>query len=141
LYDDPHLTVRLGEGRNPVRLIIDRHNRLPVTLRVFDGAAPTILFSYKDVQQPYTDTVLLEPDNNELAQILQVLYERNLQSVLVEGGAGLLNSFLKVGLWDEIRIFTSPKQFGSGVAAPQLKLLPASETTSGPDRLTIYRNV
>jgi diaminohydroxyphosphoribosylaminopyrimidine deaminase / 5-amino-6-(5-phosphoribosylamino)uracil reductase len=141
LYDDPHLTVRLGEGRNPVRLIIDRHNRLPVTLRVFDGAAPTILFSYKDVQQPYTDTVLLEPDNNELAQILQVLYERNLQSLLVEGGAGLLNSFLKVGLWDEIRIFTSPKQFGSGVAAPQLKLVPTSETTSGPDRLTIYRNV
>lgn len=140
LFDDPHLTVRLASGHHPVRLVIDRHNRLPNVLRVFDGAAPTIVFSYYEHERPYADTVLLEPENNELAQILQVLYERSLQSVLVEGGAALLQSFLKSGLWDEIRIFTSPQEFGAGVEAPRLSLIPRSQTQSGPDTLTIYRN-
>lgn len=141
LFDDPHLTVRLAAGHHPVRLVIDRHNRLPHALRVFDGAAPTIIFSYIDEQHPYSDTVLLEPGNNELGQIVQVLFERSLQSVLVEGGAALLQSFLDAGLWDEIRIFTSPQQFGTGVEAPRITLLPHSASHSGPDKLTIYRNL
>jgi diaminohydroxyphosphoribosylaminopyrimidine deaminase / 5-amino-6-(5-phosphoribosylamino)uracil reductase len=140
LFDDPHLTVRLSTGHHPVRLVIDRHNRLPNALRVFDGAAPTIVFSYHPQERPYADTVLLEPDNNELGQILQVLFERNLQSVLVEGGSALLHSFLKAGLWDEIRIFTSPQEFGTGVLAPALSLAPLSQSQSGPDTLTLYRN-
>lgn len=141
LLDDPHLTVRLAEGRNPVRLVLDRHHRLPVTLRVFDGAAPTIVFSYDDALRPYADTVMLEPTGNELEQVLQVLYERQLQSVLVEGGTQLLQAFINSGLWDEIRIFESPKMFGGGIPAPTVAGVPQQRVAVGPDQLSIYRNV
>lgn len=138
--DDPHLTVRFVEGRNPVRLVIDRHDKLSTALRLFDGSAPTIRFSYHSFDRPYSDTVVIEPGNDELQQVLNVLYSRNLQSVIVEGGAQLLQAFLDSGLWDEIAVFTSTRVFGKGIKAPLPPGEPKTTQYIGADELRLYRN-
>lgn len=104
IYDNPRLTARDYKGENPTRIIIDKHGRIPKDHHLFDGQAPTIL---------YTEA---------LPEIMQDLYERNIVSVLVEGGAGLLNSLLNTGLFDEIRTIQNPEVFfqeGINAPAPQ----------------------
>ena len=103
LLDNPSLTTRLWQGPNPLRLTIDRHNRLPNTLHLKDGSTPTVIYSHES-----------------LREIMDDLYNRGIQSLLVEGGAKLLQSFIDEGLWDEARIETAPFLLGDGVAAPVL---------------------
>lgn len=103
LADNPTLTTRYWQGPNPLRLTIDRHQSLPPTLHLKDGSTPTVIYTHES-----------------LPEILHNLYERNIQSLLVEGGAKLLQSFIDAGLWDEARIETAPICLGQGVAAPSL---------------------
>lgn len=104
LADDPSLTTRLWQGPNPIRLTIDRHNALPSSLHIMDGTAPTVV---------YRDESLLD--------ILRDLHRRGLQTLMVEGGAALLQSFIDQGLWDEAQIETAPIRIGDGLKAPLLK--------------------
>ncbi len=104
LMDNPTLTTRYWSGPNPLRLTIDRHNILPPTLHLKDGSTPTHIYHEENIEE-----------------ILQDLYARGIQSLLVEGGARLLQSFIDKGLWDEARIEEAPFCLGEGVTAPILK--------------------
>lgn len=104
LFDNPTLTTRLWSGPNPLRLTIDRHNILPPTLHLKDGSSPTVIYTHES-----------------LREILDDLYNRGIQSLLVEGGAKLLQSFIDEGLWDEARIETAPFCLEGGIAAPLLQ--------------------
>jgi diaminohydroxyphosphoribosylaminopyrimidine deaminase / 5-amino-6-(5-phosphoribosylamino)uracil reductase len=75
---------------------------------------------------------------SSLQNVLKELYKRDIQSVLVEGGAKLLNSFIKNGLWDEARVFSSDAVIGSGVKAPDFDGLPVSKIKVGADTLNQY---
>lgn len=104
LYDDPSLTTRLWDGPSPVRLILDLHLRLPNSLKVFDRKERTIVFN--TVKHEEQDNILfyqVTEDVSIVHQVLNALYHLEIQSVLVEGGAQLLQSFIDEGLWDEIR--------------------------------------
>ena len=122
VLDNPSLTVRHWPGRNPVRLVIDRSGRVHDGLHVCDGTVPTIVYTAK----PRTGREGLEfvatdfghPD--VLRHILYNVYERGINSVLVEGGAHTLDEFIRHGLWDEARIEMSPMRIGQGVPAPAL---------------------
>ena len=103
LKDNPTLTVRQWYGRNPVRVVIDRHNALPDDLHLFDDQAPTVVWR-----------------DGSLPQLLHNLYERGLQSLLVEGGSRLLQSFIDEGLWDEAFVELSPAVLQRGVPAPTM---------------------
>jgi diaminohydroxyphosphoribosylaminopyrimidine deaminase/5-amino-6-(5-phosphoribosylamino)uracil reductase len=119
-YDNPMLNVRDWSGRDPVRIVIDRHLKLGPNLNVFNGNQPTICYNLvKDEARKNLLFVQLEPENF-VRSLVQNLYTRHIQSVLVEGGAQILNSFIKAGLWDEARIFISPQQFHTGIASPKL---------------------
>jgi len=120
--DNPRLNTRLWPGKNPIRIVIDRHNTLPPDLHLFDGSQQTI--------------VIGEP---ELSGGLVALVEQKITSVLVEGGAALLTSFLSEGLWDEMRVFRSPTMLGDGVKAPAVRGRIVSREMIGDDELTIYR--
>ena len=87
-----------------MRLTIDRHNILPPTLHLKDGSSPTVIYTHES-----------------LREILDDLYNRGIQSLLVEGGAKLLQSFIDEGLWDEARIETAPFCLEGGIAAPSLQ--------------------
>ena len=129
LNDNPKLNVRHWKGRNPVRVVLDRNLRLPNTLNLFDNSQKTFVINYQEqtVEESAsgryagygnTSYIKISPGENEIDQILQELFKRGIQSVLVEGGAQVLTSFLKAGLWDEIRRCQSLKKIGSGIKAP-----------------------
>jgi diaminohydroxyphosphoribosylaminopyrimidine deaminase/5-amino-6-(5-phosphoribosylamino)uracil reductase len=126
LYDDPSLTTRLWDGPSPVRLIIDLQLRLPQTLKIFDRATRTIIFN--TIKHEEADNLLyyqITEDVSVVHQILNALYHLEIQSVLVEGGAQLLQSFIDEGLWDEIRRIenkdkTAKGKITNGLKAPAL---------------------
>lgn len=123
LMDDPSLTTRLWPGPDPVRLVIDKELKLPSHLKLFDGNVETIVFNYlKKEDKGKLHYHQLGRQNDLLQQLLAALYEKKLQSVLVEGGAKLLQSFIDAGLWDEARvIYNEQLVVGSGLDAPVLK--------------------
>lgn len=119
LLDNPSLTTRNWYGKNPVRLVIDKELTLPTSLKLFDGSAPTWIFTAQD--KASTSQVIyfkLDFSRSILPQILQKLYENKLQALLVEGGSRLLQSFIDEGLWDEIYTEHSAKVLENGVKGP-----------------------
>ena len=123
LLDNPSLTVRNWSGRSPVRLAIDRFGRIPNHFNILDGSISTIIFTEMDT--PNSKNLVYEKINfheDILPQILQKIYQHNIHSVLVEGGAQLTRSFIKAELWDETNIEISPITISEGVEAPALKV-------------------
>ena len=122
LLDDPELTNRYWEGPSPVRLVIDMELKLPKSLKLFDGKQRTIIFnSIKHDESGNPAYYQITSDVSLIQQVVNALYRLKIQSVLVEGGAKLLQSFIDEEMWDEARIITN-KQLttGSGLPAPQL---------------------
>lgn len=122
LLDNPSLTTRNWYGKDPVRLVIDKDLKLPQHLTLFDGKVRTIVFTQKEMPQnnPQVEYVRLDFSTNILLQIMEFLYQQKLQSLLVEGGSMLLQSFINEGLWDEAFIETSPICLNDGVKAPTM---------------------
>ncbi|MDR1342782.1 MAG: bifunctional diaminohydroxyphosphoribosylaminopyrimidine deaminase/5-amino-6-(5-phosphoribosylamino)uracil reductase RibD [Prevotellaceae bacterium] len=124
LMDNPRLTARLWSGKNPIRVVQDRSNGLPRTLNVFSEEAPTVVLNGSDARG-----------------WMDELYGRGVQSVIVEGGAKLLQRFIEASLWDEARIFTSPCKLLRGVAAPRISGAAQRETSVGDDLLQVLSPV
>ena len=122
LLDDPALTARLWPGNDPTRLVIDMGLKLPSTLQLFDGKVKTIVFNeLKHNTGEILSYYKLDKGEQVLPQILSLLYEQQLTSVVVEGGAKLLQSFINEGLWDEARVIGNGQlTIGNGVDAPVL---------------------
>jgi diaminohydroxyphosphoribosylaminopyrimidine deaminase/5-amino-6-(5-phosphoribosylamino)uracil reductase len=119
--DDPQLTSRLWEGKNPVRLLIDRALKVPEDSKIFDEEAMTIVYNLcKEGLEEGTIFISLKPGESIVSQILSDLYKRSIQSVIIEGGAYTLNEFIKAGLWDEARIIATPVVIPTGIKAPEI---------------------
>jgi len=123
LLDDPALTVRLWKGPDPIRLVVDRELRLPSTLRLFDGQARTVVFNLiRHEEQGNLRYYQLAGDSSLVHQLVMALHQLKIQSVLVEGGAALLQSFIDEGYWDEARIITNETlQLSDGLVSPVLQ--------------------
>ncbi|MGH1335603.1 MAG: bifunctional diaminohydroxyphosphoribosylaminopyrimidine deaminase/5-amino-6-(5-phosphoribosylamino)uracil reductase RibD [Aureispira sp.] len=124
LLDNPSLTNRFWAGRQPLRLVIDRSLRLPKSLALFDGTLPTWVFTTQTNTPQWENVrfVTLKTEAPFLPQLLAYLYQEKIQSLLVEGGAQVLTSFLESNLWDEARILQSSTILGQGIAAPILSM-------------------
>jgi diaminohydroxyphosphoribosylaminopyrimidine deaminase/5-amino-6-(5-phosphoribosylamino)uracil reductase len=115
--------------------------RLPAGLHLFDQTQTTLCYNLlEDKASEYVQYVKLDdPEEGFLPAMLNDLYRRKIASVLVEGGAGLLNALLAAGLWDEARVFRSPVAFGSGIAAPVLRGgVTAHKEEIGDNTLAVY---
>lgn len=139
LNDNPRLTTRFASGKNPVRLFIDKQLQVPGHFHVYNNEAETLVFnSLRDDQTDHTSYIKLNFEKDILAQISEKLYQRNIQSVLVEGGAFLLNTFIKQNLWDEVIIFQNPDlRFETGVKGPEFPIKNSFELI-GNDKLFYY---
>ena len=137
-HDNPTLSVRDWSGRNPTRVVIDRFLRLPSNLKLFDKTQKTICYNVlKHDEHPNLNLVRLDEDDF-INQLVQDLYKQKIQSLIIEGGAQTLRLFIDAGLWDEARIFSSTRSFGSGIAAPALKGDLISQELISNDSLKIY---
>ncbi len=141
LLDNPQLTVRGIKGNNPIRLVIDKHNAIPGGNHLKDQSTPTLIFT----SQPLKNEINLEyiqipfgSRDETLIVLLKELHKRKILSVLVEGGAKLLNSFFENGLWDEARVFISGNKIETGVKAPNKPDRPYSCEYVGNDALRTY---
>ncbi|NJN41048.1 MAG: bifunctional diaminohydroxyphosphoribosylaminopyrimidine deaminase/5-amino-6-(5-phosphoribosylamino)uracil reductase RibD [Flammeovirgaceae bacterium] len=137
--DNPALTVRNWNGKNPLRIVIDNDLKLSKDLKLFDGLSPTICYTLKDQNSKENLEYVKIAKEKFLKKILNDLHQRKIQSVIIEGGAHTLHSFLKEGLWDEARIFHSTQKFGIGIEAPRISGSPFSKEDVMDDRLEIYR--
>jgi diaminohydroxyphosphoribosylaminopyrimidine deaminase/5-amino-6-(5-phosphoribosylamino)uracil reductase len=146
LLDDPELSTRLWKGSSPVRLVLDKELRLPSSLKLFNQKVRTIVFNaLKHEEQGNLLYYQLTGDESIVQQIVHALYQLNIQSVLVEGGAQLLQSFIDEGIWDEIRkIENRTLKIGNGLGVPVFtKGVKTEELEFGDDKIEIFssRNV
>ena len=143
MKDNPSLTVREWSGKQPVRLVLDRQNRLPDHLHVKDGQVPTVVFTEQVVSSgPNLEFVKMDFHGDLIAQILKFLYDHELQSVVVEGGQRLLQSFIDQEAWDEAHVYIGHYWFGKGVRAPQFNYQPReSEMLNDTQLQCFYRNI
>lgn len=139
-YDNPKLNVRGVSGKDPLRIVIDRDLRLDRGLRLFDGSQATVCYNLEKSDSLLNLDYVGLGKENFLEELLADLQSRKVQSVLVEGGAGLLNALIEKGFWDEARVFQSETRFGEGVSAPILPIPPVETATIEKDELQIYRN-
>lgn len=139
IYDNPRLNTRLWPGPSPLRVIVDRNGRIKKEARVFDGSVPTIVFTPKRFKNSENlEFIQIDIKNRDLKPILDHLYAREIQSLMVEGGEQLLQSFIQQNLWDEARIFKGEKDFKNGIKAPYLHATYKSFKKILDDSLVIY---
>jgi len=123
LKDDPSLTTRSWSGPSPIRLVLDMNLRLPASLKLFNRETRTIVFNaVKNEENGNLLFYRIAKDANFIQELLRALHQLSIQSVLVEGGAALLESFITEGLWDEIRIIKNEELIiNNGLKTPVIQ--------------------
>ncbi|MFW6234749.1 MAG: bifunctional diaminohydroxyphosphoribosylaminopyrimidine deaminase/5-amino-6-(5-phosphoribosylamino)uracil reductase RibD [Spirochaetota bacterium] len=138
--DNPSLTVRHIEGRNPARIIVDTGLTSLRNARVLsDAAAPTFLACSSQVAErasgfaPHVGLIACRLDARgrvDLDHLIEQLPEYGITSVLVEGGGAIASSFIRAGLVDRLTVFTNPSLMGAGV--PWLQDISFGSATERP---------
>lgn len=137
-HDNPSLTTRLVHGKNALRLFIDKRLELGPEYHLTDQSTPTVCYNLlKHTTYSDLDFVQLK-DEDFVPQILADLATRKVCSLLVEGGAELLKSFIQKGAWDEARVFVSTKTLGQGIKAPAFDFEIHQTSKLGSDLLHTY---
>ncbi|MGY5850454.1 bifunctional diaminohydroxyphosphoribosylaminopyrimidine deaminase/5-amino-6-(5-phosphoribosylamino)uracil reductase RibD [Salegentibacter sp. F14] len=141
--DNPKLSTRLWDGPDPVRIALDRQLRIPRDSALFDGSIKTIIITENNHKIPAEDNLIFESidfQGDIPREICEVLYRHQIQSVIIEGGAKTLQTFIDAGLWDEARVFTGKTQLKKGIKAPVFSGKIISEKDIESDNLKIYTN-
>ena len=141
LDDNPKLDVRDWNGKNPIRIVIDRTGKIDDSYYVKDKKTKTIFITEQENMSSdencMYENVIFE---NRLAEkIGAILYKNNIQSVIIEGGTTTLETFINENLWDEARVFKSKTQLNEGVKSPVLKGN-SEATTIQNDELIIFKH-
>ena len=141
LTDNPQLNNRyFNSKQQPLRVVIDKNLIIPESSFVLDNSQKTIVFNALKYAQAESTSYLKINFENTVEEILAVLYERNIQSLIVEGGAKTLNAFIQQNAWHEARILTGDIAFEHGIAAPVVSGKIIANNAIGNDQLTIIQN-
>jgi len=144
-FDNPRLNVRSWSGRDPVRVVIDKNLRLVPNLHLFDGSQATLCYNLKQNKKAEnTEWVKINEENflPFFVNVLDDLYRRGIYSIIIEGGAQLLNFLFEHQLWDEARVFKAPLNFADGIAAPRVRnAQQIAQTYLEDNLLTIYQKL
>lgn len=139
-HDNPRLTTRDWEGKNPLRIVIDRKKELNPNLHLFTDGEETICFTQQFEAESGNVIWIKIPFHDMEMEIIESLHHRGIQSLLVEGGASTISGFLQHHLWDEAFVFTSAAHFGEGIKAPHIEGSNATNENVLGDTLTIYQH-
>ncbi len=123
LADNPKLNTRLWDGKDPIRIFLDRTGRVNPDSHILDGSQPTLVFTENTVNtyEEAAEAIGIDFSENIAAQICDALHTRNISSVMVEGGLQTLQTFIDANLWDEARVFTGTQNLREGIPAPTPK--------------------
>ncbi|EDP96170.1 riboflavin biosynthesis protein RibD [Kordia algicida OT-1] len=141
ITDNPKLNTRDWHGKNPVRIVLDRSLRIPENYSLFDQTIKTIVLT--EVEKASTENLIFETidfSENLAQQICNVLFQHELQSVIIEGGKQTLQTFMDANLWDEARVFKGNILFQQGIKAPKLTGNSSSEKIILDNSLHIFYN-
>jgi diaminohydroxyphosphoribosylaminopyrimidine deaminase/5-amino-6-(5-phosphoribosylamino)uracil reductase len=141
INDNPLLTTRLANGKNPIRLVLSRTVDLHMDLNVFNEDARTIIFN------PLKDDIknnieFLKIDwNKKVQDVLDYCFKNNISSVIIEGGTNTIYNFMNINVWDEAQVFVNPtKKFERGITAPEINLNNITPVNIGNDLLYTILN-
>ena len=142
IADNPQLSAREWPGRNPIRIVVDRNLDVPASANLFNGLAKTIVLNEQKTDvNGNIHYISMEDMQYYLPQkIAYQLYLMDIQSIIIEGGANILNQFIAAGLWDEARVFTAAHSWDTGILSPQINGKITSVTAVDDDQLTIYES-
>ena len=151
LSDNPKLTTRKHNGKNPTRITIDRKNKLSKNKwNIMNPDAKTIIFqeqhnslenNIKYINYLTKHISTTSSDSEKLKEIISLLYKEEIYVLLIEGGATIIDNLISQNLWDEARVFISKKTIHKGVKAPKIiNQKTVKKTKSGEDTLKIIPN-
>ena len=142
LDDNPSLNVRDWKGNSPVKIILDRQNRIPQSAAVFNSTEKTIILSenIRNFENENCHSEVINFSGNLAQEICNSLFQHNIQSVIIEGGTRTLQTFIDENLWDEARVFKGKISFTEGTKAPQLSGQLTAQKSILEDALLIFRN-
>ena len=155
ISDNPKLNVRSWSGLNPVRIVLDKSFRIPPSASVFDGSVMTIVITGKkeknsEIKHPKAgknlvfEVIDFSPfgvlEKGVGIQLCEVLQKHQIQSVIIEGGAQTLQTFIDEGLWDEARVFVGDTEFREGVKSPVFEVPFSKKIAIKTDVLKIHIN-
>lgn len=135
-HDHPQLNTRLHPGKNPLRIVIDPQLQAPA----LKGSEESLVFNcIKQGKENHIEFMLFKPENG-LQKIMNKLYEKQILSVLVEGGPNTLQRFMDASLYDEIRVIQSKNmRLNEGISAPQINMLATTTDETAEDIISYYR--
>lgn len=141
LNDNPSLTTRLVEGRNPVRILMDFDLKIPRDFKIYNDEAPTLVFNQeKEAEEGHVKFIKISKENF-LEELIQKLIENQIQSVLVEGGSRTLQTFINANLWDETIIIKNENLLlENGTKAPEFSGNLTEEKNFRDNKISFYRN-
>jgi diaminohydroxyphosphoribosylaminopyrimidine deaminase/5-amino-6-(5-phosphoribosylamino)uracil reductase len=144
IADNPKLDVRSWTGNNPVRIVLDSSLRIAKNTSIYDESVKTIIIKSKEIKalENSENLIFEEIDYSKKVaeQICDVLQKHQIQSVIIEGGAQTLQTFIDADLWDEAKVFIGETSFKKGVKGPELSAIIASEINIKKDILKTYIN-
>ncbi len=143
LEDNPKLDVRLWTGNSPIRIVLDKNLKIPASYHVLNGEQRTIVITTVTESSKHLDGieyVIINERKNSAEVICKHLYSLNIQSIIIEGGAQTLQSFIDANLWDEARVFRGASVFKEGIKGPNINGSLAASLKLEQDQLTILKN-
>ena len=123
MLDNPALTTRNWQGKNSIRIYIDRNLKIEQTAKILDQSSPTIILNQQiNKKEGENDFIKIDFEHEFIPQFNELLYKKNIQSVIIEGGSKLLQTFIDADVWDEARIITNLSMFiDEGIASPNFE--------------------
>jgi diaminohydroxyphosphoribosylaminopyrimidine deaminase/5-amino-6-(5-phosphoribosylamino)uracil reductase len=137
--DNPQLNVRDWTGPSPIKIFLSRSGSVGLQPSGSETPGGTLVFTHNsNAEVGQAVKVILDEKTASSVQVAQYLYNNGIQSLLIEGGAQILNHFIATGLWDEARIFTGDKLFHKGLRAPEITGEYSEKTIFSSSRLMTY---
>lgn len=142
LDDDPSLTVRSWQGEHPIRIVLDKSLRIPNSATIFNAEVKTIVLTQSESRTSKEHVIYeaIDFSKNVAEEICKVLQKHHIQSVIIEGGAKTLQTFIDARLWDEARVFIGDVAFVGGIKAPDFRVQISSEEKIINDTLRVCYN-
>jgi len=142
INDNPLLTVRDWNGKNPIRVLYDPELASNQSMNIYNQDSFSLIFNnHKSEVNHNFEFIKLDSIDSTIKKIMTELYNRNIISVLIEGGAGIFNKVISENMWDEARVFISEENMSEGIKSPRLSELKLIEKTSlNNNQLIYYKN-